>query len=497
MDSATRFRFLGEERDIDVHGWDDVSLAKLWRYNLHYFDDLTAFDARAREAWHRALITRWITECVPGVGTAWEPYPTALRIVNWVKWLLAGNQPVEGMLESLAVQIRFLSQRLEWHLLGNHLFVNAKALVIAGHFFEGAEGDRWRATGWSILRNEIPEQILGDGGQFERSPMYHALAVEDMLDLANTVRRFPGVSAENDVRLVHGRIGPMRVFLDAVCHPDGEVAFFNDSAVGVAPAPAELDGYAQRLGFPTGKPLETQGVQVRPFLESGFIRVAMPGIDALLDVGPVGPDYLPGHAHADTLSFELSINGNRVLVNSGTSQYGLGAERLRQRGTAAHNTLTVDSADSSEVWGGFRVAQRARVVVHEVSRSDAAKASVVAEHDGYRRLGHSDVHRREWEFRADGSIKVKDCIQSRGVAESHWHFDPAFELAVDSQGGHLVAMGRGFVIRFCAEGAVWRVSRSTYHPRFGLCVPNWKAIARLTGAMATVDIEWQPCTSSS
>ena len=71
---------------------------------------------------------------------------------------------------------------------------------------------------------------------------------------------------------------------------------------------------------------------------------------AMLDVGPIGPDYLPGHAHADTLSFELSLHGRRVLVNSGTSVYGIGAERLRQRGTAAHNTLTVDGADSSEVW---------------------------------------------------------------------------------------------------------------------------------------------------
>ena len=80
---------------------------------------------------------------------------------------------------------------------------------------------------------------------------------------------------------------------------------------------------------------------------------------ALLDVAPVGPDYLPGHAHADTLSFELSLFGQRVLVNSGTSQYEAGPERSRQRGTAAHNTVIVDGHDSSEVWAGFRVARRA------------------------------------------------------------------------------------------------------------------------------------------
>ncbi|MEY5060918.1 MAG: hypothetical protein RIS45_839, partial [Planctomycetota bacterium] len=198
MKSATLLSFLDEERDLAVHGWDDPSLAKLWRYHQHYFDDLTAFGAASRTAWHRALIARWIHECPPGVGTAWEPYPTSLRLVNWIKWICAGNAPVEGMLESMAVQVRHLSKRLEWHLLGNHLFVNAKALVIAGSFFEGAEAHAWRALGWRILRAEIFEQILQDGMQFERSPMYHALATEDMLDLLNAFNAWPATVLERD-----------------------------------------------------------------------------------------------------------------------------------------------------------------------------------------------------------------------------------------------------------------------------------------------------------
>ena len=45
---------------------------------------------------------------------------------------------------------------------------------------------------------------------------------------------------------------------------------------------------------------------------------------ALLDVARVGPDYLPGHAHADTLSFELSLYDRRTIVNCGISQYANG-----------------------------------------------------------------------------------------------------------------------------------------------------------------------------
>ena len=79
----------------------------------------------------------------------------------------------------------------------------------------------------------------------------------------------------------------------------------------------------------------------------------------LIDVAPIGPDYLPGHAHADTLSYELSLYGKRVLVNSGTSRYGSGPKRDWERSTAAHNTVEVDGQSSSETWSGFRVARRA------------------------------------------------------------------------------------------------------------------------------------------
>ncbi|MEY2794536.1 MAG: hypothetical protein RIR10_252, partial [Planctomycetota bacterium] len=122
MVGPTRFLFLNEERDLEDHGWDDSGVAILWRYNLHYFDDLCAQGASARRDWHRALLARWMRDNPPPRRkTAWSPYPTSIRIVNWIKWILAGNEPVSGMVQSLAVQARWLEQRLERHLMGNHL----------------------------------------------------------------------------------------------------------------------------------------------------------------------------------------------------------------------------------------------------------------------------------------------------------------------------------------------------------------------------------------
>ncbi len=186
MLTSNRFRFLNEEHDLlSQSDWNHPVRAKLWLYNLHYFDDLNAAGACERLNWHRSLIMRWIVENPPGTGNGWEPYPLSLRIVNWIKWVLAGNALPQAALESLAIQSRFLAKRIEFHLLGNHLLANAKALVFAGFFFEGKEADAWGVKGLRILNRELPEQILKDGGHYERTPMYHSIILEDLLDLVN------------------------------------------------------------------------------------------------------------------------------------------------------------------------------------------------------------------------------------------------------------------------------------------------------------------------
>src|SRR4051794_16598942 len=73
MRSESAFELLGVTRDINTLGWDPPGVDKLWRYNLHYFNDLIATDASARLACHRALMTRWIRENPPARGTGWEP----------------------------------------------------------------------------------------------------------------------------------------------------------------------------------------------------------------------------------------------------------------------------------------------------------------------------------------------------------------------------------------------------------------------------------------
>ncbi len=468
MLAADTFRFLNEEHrlatDVD---WNNSQWEALWRYNLHYFDDFCAEGAFERADWHRALIARWIAENPVGQGCGWEPYPTSLRIVNWIKWALLGGAPDEAARHSLAVQARALSSRVEWHLLGNHLLANAKALVFAGCFFEGAEAQGWLRKGLKILAAQHGEQILADGGHFERSPMYHAILLEEVLDLISLSRSYPGVIPQGMIAALRETAGRMLHWARTMTHPDGGIGFFNDAALGIAVPYSELSSYAERLEIEASRMELGRLTSLEP---SGYIRFAQGPLTVFFDVGPVGPDYLPGHAHADTLSFELSWGRQRVICNSGTSRYGRGAIRHWERSTAAHNTLEIDGENSSEVWDGFRVARRAYPVGFSCSEeAEAMRASCA--HDGYMRLPGRPMHRRtvevmgnavRWtdeiegtgEHRAIGRIPLHPAVTARRLSGAQWQFD--------------LLTGEKLVLSVETAGVVLDEERGRFSPEFGL-----------------------------
>jgi uncharacterized heparinase superfamily protein len=478
------FRLLNVERRCAVAlDWYPPDASQLWIYHLHYFDDLNACDAPARAAWHAQLLTRWAAENLPGQGAGWDPYPVSRRMVNCVKWVARGNTLPAPFHASLAVQARWLAQRLEYQILGNHLFVNATALLHAGLYFGGPEAERWYARGMQILEHELPEQVLADGGHFELSPMYHAAILQDLLDLVNLLSAY----GRQPPRAWLAAGARMRAWLALMSHPDGGIAFFNDAAFGIAPTFAELEAYALRLGLPATPEDAAAAVRLDA---SGYVRLSMPPAYLVCDCAAVGAPYLPGHAHADALSFEFSLGEQRVLVNSGTAQYGADAERQRQRGTAAHNTVVVDAQDSSEVWSGFRVARRARVKLHGVTTTPQA-VTVEASHDGYRRLPGKNEHRRRWILN-DRSLVIEDEVSGAfATADAYFHLHPDVGARLHGTAEVLLSCnGRSW--RMVFEGAnALELRAGTWHPRFGVTAPNRCIRASFAGATLRTSLLWE------
>jgi len=349
LSGENRFFFLNEEYAFS--SWNEPERNKLWLYNLHYFDWLRqpGISEEEGDRW----ISKWIAENPAPAGNGWEPYTLSLRIVNWIKWHLSGHALSDDARHSLAVQTRFLMHRLEYHLLANHLIANAKALVFAGCFFSGPEAGKWLAKGLEIYREQLPEQILPDGGHFELSPMYHSIILEDLLDLKNI--HAPLELDDHITRMLH--------WLAVMTGPDGRIALFNDAAHGIALDPEKIHDYAEKLGFEK-IPLPDTDILLP---DSGYARLVRNGMTLIADCGEPGPSYQPGHAHADALSFELWSRTEKILTNGGTGRYYASPERAEQRGSGAHNTLSIDGSSSSEVWSAHRVARRGHPLGFELT----------------------------------------------------------------------------------------------------------------------------------
>jgi uncharacterized heparinase superfamily protein len=422
---AMTFLSIRKTFDPNRFDWASPDQDKLWRYNLHYFDYLQEPDRENGPD----LIDSWINANPQGTPDAWEPFPVSLRIVNWIKYFLTREAPVAEMwLRSLALQARWLESNIEYHLLANHYFKNGKALVFAGTFFDGPDAARWLKKGTRIVLEELQEQILADGGHFERSPMYHAMILEDCLDLLNMCRGGGLEKLRHLERGLESRIPSMLDFASGMTHPDGDIALFNDAAFGIEPTFAELVEFASRLGVPFVQKRE----RVRSFPQSGYFRLSpRPGDVLLMDSGPIGPDYQPGHAHCDTLSFELSLDGRRVIVDSGCRQYIAGPIRQYNRGSIGHNSLVVDGKNQSEVWGAHRVARRARPIM---TRSLEDGDSLICEgaHDGYACLAGKPIHSRRIVWKGN-RIEILDTLDGRGSHDIelrlHVHPDISITLA--------------------------------------------------------------------
>jgi len=481
-----QFDFMGIKGPIE---WNNTSHPKIWLYNLHYLDHLVSSNSESA-VFNTDLIEHWIRDNPPYLGCGWEPYTLSLRIVNLVKWLHQQPHPREGWLDNLALQAHALSEQIEYHILANHLFVNGKALLFAGCFLQGPHAERWQAQGLKILDHEVIEQFLPDGAHFELSPMYHASLLWDMCDLVNLASHTPLPALQR--RLVEWKNIVKRgiVWLRSMLHPDGDIPFFNDATLGIAPRLRDIEIYASALDCCPPVEAAPPPLSAKHHLESGYAVINFDeSCKALLNFAQVAPAYQPGHTHADTLSFELSLFGQRLFVNSGTSQYGEDPERQRQRSTAAHNSVEVDNENSSEVWAGFRVARRARTTLETFEQSGDS-IRVRCHHDGYRRLKGRNLHEREWVATAR-TLQINDRVTGTfGHALSRLFVHPDAAVFHDKE-QLTITLPHGRVIDVHIQGALAvKVVPSTWHPEFGKSIPNLCIVAELSSETLTTTVSW-------
>jgi hypothetical protein len=404
---AGHFTFLN--RTVDLGEWPtldwrvDLGEANnpLWRMNLSYFGYLVPMLARGRTEDLQAaavLVQDFETRCGPGApGTlrdAWTAFAASFRVIHllagWTLYRNAGGPPDPAAEQVLARHIRrcaAYSYYLREAELGfNHMLKNLVALAVyAGCCDRCAPWQEWLAK---ALPDCVENQFLADGGHVERSPIYQGLSLQDL-----AIASASWLPAEE-------KLGPLivraRAALSGMLHPDGEIGLFNDAWISEAPLPDQLEARPAADG------------QI-VLAETGYGRLAGSGDCVLFDAGPVGPDSNPGHAHADFLSFELSVGGARAVVDAGTPTYTAGPLRNACRSARAHNGPRLEGLEPIEAWASFRVGVRGKAwFLGQGLPDDLAPMWLAGMADGYERAADISVGR--WlGFWPGRQLLVVDC----------------------------------------------------------------------------------------
>jgi len=395
-------RLLGAEVPFPPLDWSLAGEPRLRRFHLHYGEEVLGWARRGDVTSAAAALTAWIDGNPPRRSDAWHPYPLSTRVGNWVAALsIAPELATAVVSESLARQLAHLERNVEDDVLGNHVVRNARGLVLGGTSLGLPEPVE---RGLALLERELPEQILSDGGHYERSPVYHLIVLRDLLEVRS-------VTCAEWLDL---RIERMTEFAAALTRPDGRPALFNDGALDLAPS-LEL-------------PEPPDGMVLFP--DTGYIVIREGGVWLAFDCGPPAPDFLPAHAHADALSFQLWVDGCPLVIDPGTFTYEPGVDREWFRSTPAHSTIGLGGRDHFEHWSAFRAVgiPRPRLV-----STDPLAAEVRLGEVTYRRrltLGPQELVIED-ELEGSGEVDVRSSLPVAAEVD----VEPIGPLAVSSQAG--------------------------------------------------------------
>ena len=411
-DRKVKFTFLNQSQCFDFNriDWNFCGHGKLWTYNLNYFEFLFHPNLSKEDA--LGLIKGYVQN-LQTHKDGLEPYPTSLRIINWVKFLSRNAYRDEYIDQSLYKQFILLNAHLEYHILANHLLENAFALLFGVCYFRN---ERLYDKVVKLLRAQLEEQILNDGAHYERSVMYHQIILFRLLDSISLLK-YDDWKSKELLPFLEVQAVKMLNWLAAITISQKNIPMVKDAAPGIAPDNEALFTYAQGLGLTWGSSVLS---------DSGYRLFKKNGLQMMADAGSVAPSYQPGHAHADEGNFLVWDNQKPIIVDTGISTYNKNLRRQQERETASHNCVFIEGYNSSQVWGGFRVARRAEV---KIAKDIPGRLEI--SHNGFKKLGVKTA--RIFGLEEQGFF-IEDTYtchkQECKMLRMHLHFHPSLEVQV-------------------------------------------------------------------
>ena len=436
------------------------------------------------------------------------------------------------LLKSLLLHARFILENLEdGPVRGNHYLSDLAGLYLCGLGLpEFREASRWREFARENLVSEMRRQVTREGLDYEASLSYHAFVTEMFLFPALLGAEkgdpFPGSYLETLERMLEAvaiLIRPDGTLPQIGDNDDGRFLIFSQYhrprrdwrpllALGAflyrRPEWLRLSGEAWVEGaWVLGAPfiLWRQSISepVRPpfppfasraFPGAGIYQLGDGAIQMVVDAGGVGQENNGGHAHNDTLAFDLYGFGREILPDRGTGAYTPDLSlRNRFRSTRAHNTVRVDGEEMNPFpEEPFRLipADSPRVLRW---RLGTRWTYLRAEHSGYRRMPGGVVHRRGILLeRGKGVFQVEDRFEGKGRHrfETSFHLAPGWSAAAGEEGWTARSGEGGAKLRFVwirrPEGSRVRVEEDLHSPSYGVTCKAWTARVEWEGDVPSV-----------
>jgi uncharacterized heparinase superfamily protein len=467
---AGEFRFAGETLH-DPRPFSRPSTSSVsWREAADRFDwlnDLRAAGAPGAQALAVDLTRRWMAENQRYTEASWRADVLAARLRNLLLNGLyltgggtgeaesGGDPAFKAMLMgSLYRQAAHLARALPDGLYGAALLEAVIALMLAGLMLP--RGDRFLAQGRRMFGREIARQMLPDGGHVERSPQIMLELLMRLIDLRDVfaAARQP---LPDSLQITIETLASVVMML---CHEDGRLAAFNDTA--------ELNPHLVEVA------VRRAGGRLRPLNQlpvSGFQRMEAGRSLVLVECGAPPRHGLDLHAHAGTLSFEMSHDGDRIIVNCGAHPWSREWQQV-QRTTAAHSTAIVDNVNSSMLLpprkgpgGSLRMGGIALKPDIVTSRREETNGQIWLDlsHNGYEE-GFGLVHRRRLYLSANGEdFMGEDQLVGKGgnAFAIRFHLDPGVQASITQNGqAALLKLPKGSFWRMRVQGGELALAES-------------------------------------
>ena len=412
--------------------------------------DLRALGTEEARQKARALTLGWIAAHRRWSHPAWRADVLGERLVNWLtnSDFLGGEGDFRrAFLDSTSRQARHLARVAASAPRDARLFAAVKGLIYAGICLPGREADV--GAGLALLDREISGQILPDGGHFQRSPMLQLEVLRHLVDTRATLAA-AHVEVPPPLQMAIDRMAPM---VRCLRHGDGRLPLFNDGSEG-----DEKD--ISMVLAQTG----TRGKALSSAPHSGFHRLAAGPTILIADTGPPAPPGAGRGAHAGTLSFEMSVGKDRLIVNCGGRPHDDGNWGAALRATAAHSTVVVDDVNSSELLAGGGLGRHPAEVAASRREVDG-NLLIECSHDGYR-APFGLIHRRLIYMAPEGGdVRGEDILTGAGGHgfALHFHLHPKVQASLVSDGAAaILKLPAGSGWHFRAAGGALRLEESVY-----------------------------------